>query len=149
MPRDANPFQGIPWKIRLMDRDAGARLKVRRWLPPLLWAGVILFVTSIPGSAVPRELAPYDKVIHFSVYGVFAVLLNWDLSQAMGRWRATVLSIIIAMLFGALDEWHQGFIPGRAADPSDWRADSLGAAGGAVLFALYRRIRGSNTTAEI
>lgn len=129
-----------------MQRDDGLRLKVRRWLPPLLWAGVILLVTSLPGAVVPRQLGPYDKIVHFSIYGLFAVLLSRDLAQVTARWSAAVLAIVIAVAFGAVDEWHQGFIPGRSTDIADWRADSAGAAGGALLFALYSRIRASRTT---
>lgn len=121
--------------------DAGACLKVRRWLPTLLWAGVILFVTSIPTGAFPRQVAPYDKYVHFAMYGLFAVLLTRDISQVTGRWRAAIVAVMIAVAFGAADEWHQRFIPGRRSDVGDWRMDSVGAVGGAVLFALYSRFR--------
>ena len=140
MPNDPNHYPPQNMRIRLLG-DAGARLKVRRWLPPLLWAGVILFVTSLPSGLVPRQLGPFDKVIHFAIYGLFAVLLSRDLSQATGRWRAALLAVVIAVAFGAADEWHQGFIPGRSTDLADWRADSIGAAAGAVLFALAHRRR--------
>ena len=120
-------------------------MKVRRWLPPLLWAGVILFVTSLPGGHVPSQLSPYDKVVHFAIYGFFAVLLTRDLSAVTGRWRAALVAIVIAVAFGAADEWHQGFIPGRATDISDWRADSIGAALGALLFVMFNWFRRSRT----
>lgn len=116
-------------------------MKVRRWLPPLLWAGVILFVTSIPTGVFPRQVTAYDKYVHLALYGLFAVLLTRDISQVTGRWRASVLAVMIAIAFGAADEWHQRFIPGRSSDIGDWRMDSVGAAGGAVLFALYSRFR--------
>ena len=128
-----------------MLRDAGARLKVRRWLPPLLWAGVILFVTSVPASVVPRQLSPYDKGVHFTIYGLFAVLLSRDISQVTGRWRAAIVASAVAIAFGAADEWHQRFVPGRASELADWRADSIGAAGGALAFAFYSRTRRSRT----
>jgi len=129
-----------------MRRDDGARLKVRRWLPPLLWAGVILFITSVPGRFVPHQVGPYDKVVHFTMYGLFAVLLALDFDSGTGRWRAVFLAIAIAVAFGAADEWHQSFIPSRSADVADWQADSIGAACGALLFALFRRNRHSRTT---
>jgi len=116
-------------------------LKVRRWLPPLLWAGVMLLVTSVPGSAIPRPLIPYDKVGHFAAYAVFAVLLSRDITQVTGLWRAVGVAIVIAVVFGAADEWHQRFIPGRDSDVADWRTDILGAAGGALLFAVFQRDR--------
>ena len=37
--------------------------------------------------------------------------------------------------FGALDEWHQQFIPQRSMDLLDWAADTAGATIG-VLLAL-------------
>jgi VanZ family protein len=58
------------------------------------------------------------------------------------------LAVAIAVAFGAADEWHQGFIPGRSTDPADWRADSVGAAGGAIIFALFSRIRTSRQRAR-
>ena len=121
-------------------------MKVRRWLPPLLWAGVMLLITSIPGYAIPRQLTPYDKVAHFTLYGLFAVLLTRDMAQVTGLWRATLLAIATAVAFGAVDEWHQRFIPLRRSDLADLRADAVGAAGGAFLFALYLRDRRARIT---
>ena len=129
-----------------MHCDAGACLKVRRWLPPLLWAGVMLLATTVPGSVVPPQFSPYDKVAHFTLYALFAVLLSRDIAQVTGRWRSALLAILIAVAFGAADEWHQQFIPGRSTDIADWRADSIGAAIGAVLFTLLSWIRRTRTT---
>ena len=104
-------------------------------------------VTSVPGRVVPRQLTPFDKIAHFTLYGVFAVLLSRDIAPLAGRWRATLVAFAIAATFGAFDEWHQGFIPGRARELADWRADLFGAASGALLFALYQQSRRSARTA--
>jgi VanZ family protein len=127
-------------------RDAGASLKVRRWLPPLLWAGVILFITSVPGKYVPPQLGPYHKLVHFTMYGLFGLLLTRDIAQKAGGWRAVLLAVVIASAFGAADEWHQLFIPGRSGKVADWRVDTIGAVTGALLFAMFgRRLRTSTT----
>jgi VanZ family protein len=122
-----------------MRRDSGDRLNVRRWLPPLLWAGVILIGTSLPGSLVPRQVSAFDKALHFTVYAILAVLLTKQISEVTGRWRAAVLAIALTAAFGAADEWHQGFIPGRSQELADWRADALGATLGALAAAVARR----------
>jgi VanZ family protein len=101
----------------------------------------MLLVTSVPGSAIPKPLIPYDKVVHFMAYGLFAVLLSRDIAQVTGLVRAALFAIVIAATFGAVDEWHQRFIPGRDTDLADWRTDVIGATGGALLFALYHRDR--------
>ena len=106
----------------------------------------MLLLTSVPGSAIPRPLIPYDKVGHFTLYGLFAVLLSRDIAQVTGLWRTALFAIVIAAVFGAADEWHQRFIPGRDTDLADWRMDFVGAAGGALLFALYHRDRRARIT---
>ena len=130
-----------PRRVKMMRRDAGDRLNVRRWLPPLVWAGVILVGTSLPGSLVPKEVSAFDKALHFTIYAILAVLLAKEISLVTGRWRAAVLALAFAAAFGAVDEWHQGFIPGRTTELADWRADSIGAAIGALAVAASRRNR--------
>jgi len=120
-------------------------LKVRRWLPPLLWAGVILIGTSLPGNSLPQQITLYDKVLHFSIYALLGLLLSRQIGEVTGRWRAAALAVVIAVAFGAADEWHQRFIPGRSTELADWRADSIGAVSGALLLALFRRNRAATT----
>ena len=122
---------------------------MRRWLPPLLWAGVILFGTSLPAEAVPVQTSKIDKVLHFSIYTVFAYLLTRQFLYSMPRWKAAAFAVVFAVVFGALDEWHQKFIPGRSTELADWNADSLGAVVGAVAgVAFIRRWRPSKTITE-
>jgi VanZ family protein len=122
-----------------MHRDASYRLSVRGWLPPLVWAGVILFGTSLPGETVPVQTSGVDKYLHFAFYTVLGLLLTRQISEASTRWRAAALAIVIALAFAAADEWHQRFIPGRSTELADWIADSLGAAVGALTVAAFRR----------
>ena len=129
-----------------MLRDAGDRLNVRRWLPPLLWAGVIILATSMPSGLVPQQVTAFDKAAHFSMYAVLAGLLARHLSEGTSVWRAALIAIAIAACFGAIDEWHQQYIPGRSTELADWYADSLGAAAGTLLFALYSRLRSRTLT---
>jgi VanZ family protein len=121
-----------------MRRDAGDRLKVRRWLPPLLWAGVILTGTSLPSSVIPSQATEVDKALHFSIYLMLGLLLTREVAYTTGPWRAAVVAIVAASIFGAMDEWHQQFIPGRSTELADWYADSIGATLGALTFATWR-----------
>ena len=121
-------------------------MKVRRWLPPLLWAGVILLGTSLPQDAVPVQTSGIDKILHFTIYTVFAFLLTLAITEGFRLWQAVVLAIAFTMAFGAVDEWHQQLIPGRFPEFNDWVADSLGAVAGALIAALVTvRRRGRET----
>ena len=114
----------------------------RRWLPPILWAAFILILTSIPGSHIPvLPIRNFDKVVHLTIYGV----LGWLTARAwMNGSRAlavAMLAIAAISLFGAMDEWHQQFIPQRSMDILDWAADTTGATAGIVLALVRARRR--------
>ena len=98
---------------------------------PLLVAGTIFLASSRSQVAAPPGIDNFDKVAHFSVYGLLATLL-----VRLGRGsRAVVLALLATSLYGASDEWHQSFVPGRACEWADWMADTTGAA---LAIALYR-----------
>ena len=71
-----------------------------------------------------------DKMAHFSEYAVLGLLLARALAGP--RWLSITLpyvagALILAALYGASDEFHQWFVPGRDADLRDLAADALGA----------------------
>jgi VanZ family protein len=47
--------------------------------------------------------------------------------------RSLVIVVASVSLLGAVDEWHQSFIPGRSMSFFDWCADTLGALSGALV----------------
>ncbi len=115
-------------------------MSAQRWLPPILWAALILILTSIPGSHLPViSIRNLDKLVHLTIYGVF----GWLTTRAwLDGPRAAAVALVIILgisLFGALDEWHQQFIPQRSIELLDWAADTTGAAIGAVLAQLLVR----------
>jgi VanZ family protein len=62
---------------------------------------------------------PYlDKVAHLGYYGLIAMLI--DRGFAFRAWWPAVL---ITATFGALDEWHQYYVPNRSCDLMDWLTD--------------------------
>jgi VanZ family protein len=70
-----------------------------------------------------------DKVIHAILYAGFGLLLypvfTNSPSPTMSK-HALLFAIIIGTLYGASDEFHQSFVPGRTASIYDLFADSLG-----------------------
>jgi VanZ family protein len=98
---------------------------------------VALFVGAEAAGQVPLFPPPFDKLAHFSYYGVMAALL----AHAAGL-RRLWLPLMLVPLIGALDEWHQSLTPGR--DPSfwDWVADATGTV--AFVCAYWRRARRGN-----
>lgn len=121
-------------------------MSVRQWGPPALWAAFILLLTSIPGSDIPHvgflSFRGSDKLVHGTMYAIFALLAAHSLLRAGRPLREVVLIVVLGIaIFAALDEWHQQFIPGRSMDVFDWVADLSGAAIGIVVATMVPRSR--------
>jgi len=121
-------------------------VSVRQWGPPALWAAFILLLTSIPGSDIPHvsfmSFRDSDKLVHGTMYAIFAFLAVRSLIRAGRPLRQAVLVVMLGIaIFAALDEWHQQFIPGRSMDVLDWLADISGATIGTLAATMASRVR--------
>jgi len=76
-----------------------------------------------------------DKLLHGVEYAVLGVLLCRALRGERIAWRlCVVLAVVLASVYGASDEWHQGFVPERNSDVLDWITDTVGGALGSILY---------------
>ena len=56
--------------------------------------------------------------------------------------KAPFATIVITSVYGALDEIHQMFIPGRFAEVLDWLADAAGAILGVLIISyLIKKLK--------
>lgn len=115
-------------------------------LPIICYAVLIFAVSSLSRVPTPDLGITFaDKIAHFIEYGVFVILLLRAFSHPTISSRAFVLyafAVIVSIVFAALDEYHQKFVPGRTADLYDLAADSLGILiGSAMHFRFYRARR--------
>lgn len=119
-----------------MEKSVRAFLKYR--LPVILWSLFMLIVSSLPRVSQPFTGFPHiDKVAHFIEYGIFAFLIGRALyysNASRSIVRAMMLSLVFGALFGAIDEIHQLFIPGRTNSIADFAADVGGIISGLLLF---------------
>lgn len=95
------------------------------------------FVASHQPAVVIPFGAP-DYVAHFVNYAVLGALVMRALAGgALGDMTvARILpAVLVCTLYGASDEFHQWFVPGRMVSASDLVADALGSAVGAALSA--------------
>src|SRR5688572_22030112 len=110
-------------------RPAGGGI-VRKAFWALAIGGLIFLASSRSYVVSPGITRVDDKLGHFAVYGLLGTLVC-----RIGRgWRAALWSLIVVSVFGASDEWHQSFVPGRVADAQDWMADTVGAAIAVVCY---------------
>jgi len=118
------------------------------FLPAALYAAVLFALSAQPNPLpfLPPELFLQDKLLHGLAYTVLGALLVPGFRGAGCSARSAVLlAVALASVYGATDEFHQSFVPGRNADVLDWVADTLGAALGATAATTLalRRPRGA------
>ena len=113
--------------------------RVLGWGPAALWAAVLFLLSELQGGddgllgVLP---AGADKLVHLGLYLILGLLLAWGKTRT-GFAGPAILLLIMGAGYGALDEWHQSFVPGRDASVGDWVADSAGVMLGLVLFSIF------------
>ncbi|WP_415542996.1 VanZ family protein [Deinococcus deserti] len=95
-------------------------------MPALLIMAAIWWLSSQSQTPGPALRHPFDWIAHALAY----LALAYSLGRATASWAAAFL---IAVWFGAFDEVHQAFVPGRDAGITDWLFDLLGALIGVKL----------------
>jgi VanZ family protein len=91
-----------------------------------------------------------DKVAHFFEYGVLGILVVRALyAYGVGEKRALAWGVLACMVYGAADEIHQLFTPGRSSEIWDFVADAVGSTAGAFLwYTVVSRLWGFETNHE-
>jgi VanZ family protein len=112
------------------------------YVPPVAWAAAIFVASHIPSEEFPFQIEISDKIIHAAVFFVFTALVHRALLfQQASDWLRTnslAASIVIGIVYGALDEFHQSFVPGRNMSGLDLLADAIGS----LAYGLVWRLRG-------
>ena len=101
------------------------------------WVALTFTLTSIPNPEFSPLFPWSDKIAHFAIYGVMGFLfVLWRREIGTGAVEAVVWAAIFAALLGAIDEFHQQWIPGRSMDLLDWVADFGGGTAGGIFSAV-------------
>jgi len=139
----------------------------RYWLPVLLWAAAIFTGSSdtLSSNNTSRFLEPVirwvlprlsaeaiDAVMivvrkggHLTEYAILSMLCWRAVRQPVRgdartwSWREAAISLTMAAVYAASDEFHQSFVPSRTASPRDVLVDACGAAIGLALIWSLRR----------
>lgn len=116
----------------------------RFWFPVIVYSGIIYCGSSIPLKKAPEAIPYLDKLLHILEYIPFGFLTGRAFFLTRGRdWpiKGLIRSVILlSLMYGLSDEFHQAFVPGRESGLDDALADTLGGVLGAWVFVfLYTR----------
>ena len=121
------------------------KIFIRYFLPWLLAAAFLIFLSTRSADELPKfDLWGFDKIFHFLYFFGLAFLSARLIfpgykKNPQKKLNTQVIALLIAILFGLLDEGLQSQSMGRSVDLYDLYADALGALAGVLLFPLYRQ----------
>jgi VanZ family protein len=99
------------------------------------WSGQSNLPIDQPWVAGPLQGFQH-RLAHLVAFGLLGLLAR----MAFGGFpRAMLLAVALTSAFGATDEWHQSFIPGRHSGIDDWALDTV--FGALALFGWSRLSR--------
>ena len=108
------------------------------WGPAAIWAAVLFLLSQSRLDSGSAWLSINDKVAHLGLYLVLGGTLAW---ARFWRGRGAILPfLLLGIGYGALDEWHQSFVPGRDPSAGDWVADAAGVILGFFLLPYVLRV---------
>ena len=108
---------------------------------------LIYVASDMPGLDLPRVgsvdplLRKAGHVVGYALLGL--AYLHALVPRGAARLRAAAFAVGLAAGYGATDEIHQSFIPGRGPAVTDVLIDTVGASLGAGLRLLRQARRGS------
>lgn len=118
---------------------------VKWWLPVIVWM-IVIFIGSSIGN-VPRVGGKVtDGMVHRVAHVLEFAVLGALLLRALGQdqrlmKREIVLALILVTLYGASDEFHQRFTPGRSSEGVSVLFDAAGGALGVWAYRWWQRRR--------
>lgn len=93
----------------------------------------------VPRLPVPASGFPVDKLAHLALYLGLGLVLGRALWVVRGAFdRSLAVALVAGLLFAALDELHQRWIPFREPELADWLADAAGLSLGLALYVWAR-----------
>lgn len=106
------------------------------WMPVLLYAGFIFYISSIPTPEVGIQIDL--TLIHIPEFFILSYLIFRALSrEKISLWYIFILAILISTFYGITDEIHQFFVPGRYFSIFDMIFNFIGSS--LILFKFWKK----------
>lgn len=104
--------------------------KFKYWIPTIVWMAVIFFLSSRTPSQL-HALFPFIKDFnpgHLIAYFILGLVSYYSLSKTsdLSEIMRYPWMLIIGLIYGLSDEFHQHFVPGRVPDVNDLINDLIG-----------------------
>lgn len=111
----------------------------------MAWSIALALGMLLPSDSIPEsKLLSNDKLVHLGVFLIYTLLWSFGLHGLEARKgikiKVLILALTISIVYGAILEFLQQFVPGRMTDIYDLLANTLGAVMGTIVFITFTKI---------
>lgn len=128
-------------------------LQILRLVPAAAILATSCVLSSLPRIEAMPTFWNADKLVHLVCFGGLAFWLAFGFCRPVARWRPGnrvwlwLAPVLFVAVYGAVDEIHQSFTPGRSCSLFDWCADVTGSMLGSYAHLLL--VSGSGAIARL
>ena len=118
---------------------------ILRFIPSIVWALLILYLSSVTGLNLLeslRDIFSIDKIGHFGIYGIFTFLLLKAFHPSSSVWKKNGVywALIISIVYGiSMEVMQYTFFPGRYFENLDIIANIIGSFTGLLFFKIFNK----------
>ena len=111
----------------------------------IVLCAAIFVESSLPSNSYPDlEFEFADKFVHIGIFFVLSISAYlsfiYQRKFEMLNKYSMFFVILFATVYGASDELHQYFVPGRSCDVFDWIADVIGATVAVLVIIFLKKL---------
>ena len=117
----------------------------KKYYKTFIWLLIMFYLLFSPSGSLPKtgliNIPHVDKIIHWGMFGIFALIFLFDSENANKSRNKTILWLFsISIIFGISSEFIQySLIPGRNGNVIDFLADITGIICGMVFYYVFGR----------
>ena len=112
------------------------------WFPVIACMGFIFYASSLAGKDIPSLFPHQDILFHGSIYAILGLFFFRALKNTFSRFvllKLLIITVIFGFAYGASDEFHQLFTPGRDCSWFDLAVDTIGSSIGGIIGGYFHK----------
>lgn len=116
--------------------------KFLKFIPAIVCMIIIFILSSMTGSELKKvfPFIPDFNWGHLAAYFILTLTYYYAFNHWLSKPRIFFIIIIVSLIYGITDEFHQYFVPSRVPDVNDLIADVVGASiASFILFLIWKR----------
>ena len=117
---------------------------LKYWIPLYIYAGFIFYFSSMPKPLLEIAIPHFDKVLHICEYAIFGFLASRAFKNSSRKVffeNFKILAVLVSIIYGISDEYHQSFVSERQFSVFDMMADGIGGIFGVFVYSNVRLVR--------